>query len=82
METSKCHFRLTSSKSLFCGFILSALTVFLWQGYLHCSAEQNTALKSGYLGSSQCRPCHEKFYQLWAPSHHGLAMQPYSESFA
>ena len=82
METSKCHFRLTSSKSLFCGFILCALTVFLWQGYLNCSAEQNTASKSGYLGSSQCRPCHEKFYQLWAPSHHGLAMQPYSESFA
>ena len=36
----------------------------------------------GYLGSSECRSCHEKFYQLWAPSHHGLAMQPYTESFA
>ncbi|MEN8127638.1 MAG: multiheme c-type cytochrome, partial [Planctomycetota bacterium] len=35
-----------------------------------------------YLGSSQCRSCHERFYQLWAPSHHGLAMQPYTESFA
>jgi Tfp pilus assembly protein PilF len=32
----------------------------------------------GYTGSSSCRPCHEKFYQLWAPSHHGLAMQPYT----
>lgn len=29
-------------------------------------------------GSLSCRECHGKFYQLWAPSHHGLAMQPYS----
>jgi tetratricopeptide (TPR) repeat protein len=36
----------------------------------------------GYLGSSKCRSCHEKFYQLWASSHHGLAMQPYTEAFA
>jgi len=40
------------------------------------------APSSGYLGSSECRSCHEKFYQLWAPSHHGLAMQPYTEDFA
>ncbi|MHC5094193.1 MAG: tetratricopeptide repeat protein [Planctomycetota bacterium] len=38
--------------------------------------------EKGYLGSSKCRSCHEKFYQLWAPSHHGLAMQPYTEAFA
>ncbi|MGA2864485.1 MAG: tetratricopeptide repeat protein [Verrucomicrobiota bacterium] len=31
-----------------------------------------------YAGSSLCRECHEAFYQLWAPSHHGLAMQPYA----
>lgn len=35
-----------------------------------------------YVGSSSCRECHERFYQLWAPSHHGLAMQPYSAEFA
>ena len=35
-----------------------------------------------YSGSSSCRQCHEKFYQLWAPSHHGLAMQPYTTDFA
>jgi tetratricopeptide (TPR) repeat protein len=35
-----------------------------------------------YTGSASCRKCHEKFYQLWAPSHHGLAMQPYSREFA
>jgi len=33
-------------------------------------------------GSASCRPCHEQFYQLWAPSHHGLAMQPYASAFA
>ena len=45
-------------------------------------AEEETTPPSGYLGSSQCRPCHEKFYQLWEPSHHGRAMQPYTEAFA
>jgi tetratricopeptide (TPR) repeat protein len=37
---------------------------------------------SGYAGTQSCRECHEKFYQLWAPSHHGLAMQPYTDIFA
>jgi tetratricopeptide (TPR) repeat protein len=36
----------------------------------------------GYTGSSSCRKCHEKFYKLWAPSHHGLAMQPYTAELA
>jgi len=35
-----------------------------------------------YAGSSSCRECHEKFYQLWSTSMHGLAMQPYSAIFA
>jgi len=36
---------------------------------------------NNYTGSVNCRKCHERFYKLWAPSHHGLAMQPYTESF-
>jgi tetratricopeptide (TPR) repeat protein len=36
----------------------------------------------GYTGSVSCRKCHEKFYQLWSTSHHGLAMQPYTAEFA
>ncbi len=36
----------------------------------------------GYTGSESCRECHERFYQLWAPSHHGLAMQPFTVEFA
>lgn len=34
-----------------------------------------------YIGSASCRECHERFYELWAPSHHGLAMQPITTSF-
>ena len=35
-----------------------------------------------YAGSSSCRECHEKFYELWSTSMHGLAMQPYTPTFA
>jgi tetratricopeptide (TPR) repeat protein len=35
-----------------------------------------------YAGSQSCIECHGKFYQLWAPSRHGLAMQPYTAAFA
>lgn len=31
-----------------------------------------------FVGSLSCKQCHEKFYELWAPSLHGLAMQPYT----
>ncbi len=34
-----------------------------------------------FAGSESCRECHEKFYKLWAPSHHGKAMQPVTEQF-
>ena len=35
-----------------------------------------------WAGSRSCRECHEKFYQLWSTSHHGLAMQPYTAELA
>lgn len=35
-----------------------------------------------FSGSASCRECHERFYKLWAPSHHGRAMQSYSAEFA
>ncbi len=37
---------------------------------------------NGYAGSVSCRECHERFYQLWSSSRHGLAMQPYTAEFA
>jgi len=48
-------------------------------------AEQSHSLPSAsevLAGSGSCRQCHESFYQLWAISRHGLAMQPYSPEFA
>jgi tetratricopeptide (TPR) repeat protein len=39
------------------------------------------ASDEGYVGSESCRECHENFYQLWSPSHHGKAMQPVNEQF-
>ncbi len=45
--------------------------------------EKKPAAKvQGYAGSLSCRECHEKFYQLWSTSFHGLAMQPYTADFA
>ncbi len=35
-----------------------------------------------YAGTASCRPCHEKFYELWEHSHHGKAMQPFTPEFA
>ena len=40
------------------------------------------ANRAEYAGSVSCRQCHERFYELWASSHHGLAMQPYTTEFA
>lgn len=34
-----------------------------------------------YAGSKSCKPCHERFYELWAPSHHGTAMQQVNAKF-
>jgi len=58
-------------------FIVSAMAVVrTMEMSLLASAQEPFA------GSASCRQCHEKFYQLWAPSHHGLAMQPYTFEFA
>jgi len=49
------------------------------------AAETNAAIKStspGFVGSKSCRECHERFYQLWSTSFHGLAMQPYTTNLA
>ena len=40
--------------------------------------EDQSQDSTGFSGTQSCRECHENFYQLWAPSHHGLAMQPFS----
>jgi tetratricopeptide (TPR) repeat protein len=46
-------------------------------------AEKNSPANSmGYAGSVSCRECHERFYQLWSTSKHGLAMVNESTAYA
>ncbi|RJR46421.1 MAG: hypothetical protein C4567_02400, partial [Deltaproteobacteria bacterium] len=45
------------------------------------AAASPSSREQGYAGTGSCRECHEKFYQLWAPSHHGLAMQAVTPEF-
>ena len=40
------------------------------------------SMPAGYAGSRNCIKCHEKFYQLWSTSRHGLSSQPYTPTFA
>jgi len=67
--------------------IISLLLVAEMPMHPRLSAQSRVATESNadstrYMGSVSCRKCHEKFYQLWSTSHHGLAMQPYSADFA
>ncbi len=58
--------------------VLLFLAVLVWSTQTIAKEKQT----SGYAGSQSCRECHEKFYQLWSTSRHGLAMQPYTAEFA
>ena len=40
------------------------------------------ASAAGVTGSKGCRECHERFYQLWSTSFHGLAMQAFTPKLA
>jgi len=41
------------------------------------------AAEAGMLaGSASCRACHQRFYELWRTSHHGLAMQAFTWELA
>ena len=46
-----------------------------------CSRSGDESTQVDYAGSESCRECHENFYQKWAPSHHGKAMQPFTREF-
>ncbi len=60
------------------------LAIVLWSGLsVLAQKQENPASSQGsFTGTQSCRECHEKFYKLWSPSHHGKAMQPYSDAFA
>ncbi|MCK5023762.1 MAG: hypothetical protein KAS04_06300, partial [Candidatus Aenigmarchaeota archaeon] len=55
-------------------FVIAALALLT----SNCKTNQESEM---YSGSAVCRDCHERFYELWAPSHHGLAMQGIDSSF-
>ncbi|MBL7077109.1 MAG: ammonia-forming cytochrome c nitrite reductase subunit c552 [Kiritimatiellae bacterium] len=69
--------------SVFVGLLLGAVAIHIWT-HEHRFSEMETekwvpGQRAGkYVGSVSCRECHERFYQLWSPSHHGKAMQPVS----
>lgn len=45
------------------------------------SGDEGQGNTDDYSGSASCIECHERFYKLWAPSHHGKAMQPITTAF-
>ncbi len=66
--------RITSSFGIFCLLILIA----------SCNnnpSGSKSNVSDNFTGSASCIECHEKFYNLWAPSHHGLAMRPITAEF-
>ena len=76
----------SSRQSIILLVVALAICLAAWFVYRALSVSPRiTTLPTGsedLAGSATCRECHERFYELWAPSHHGLAMQPYTEQFA
>ncbi|MGI6301095.1 MAG: tetratricopeptide repeat protein [Verrucomicrobiota bacterium] len=46
------------------------------------SPELEVDPQSEFAGSQSCQPCHQRFYELWSTSNHGLAMTHFTEEFA
>jgi tetratricopeptide (TPR) repeat protein len=64
------------------GLILPSLTLLAFLVALSCRrGEHGADTGQAYAGSESCRECHESFFELWAPSRHGKAMQPVERSF-
>ncbi|MDA3926308.1 MAG: HEAT repeat domain-containing protein [Kiritimatiellae bacterium] len=69
-----------NSLVLFFAFVITAFfSLGFWVLTSGCS--HSTDDPENYVGSASCRECHEVFYQKWAPSHHGKAMQPFTKDF-
>ncbi len=61
------------------GFLLLGIFIVV---SISCTRKQSaTNIENEYVGSGSCIECHEKFYDLWSPSHHGKAMQPVNAEF-
>ncbi len=68
-------------KGYFFWLLIPALIIIAWGLYNRLNESTVVEEDGSYAGSVKCIDCHEKFYQLWAPSHHGLAMQTITPSF-
>ncbi len=71
-------------KRLFFPLLLISVLVIGVAGYLIFRSYYTAKIDrvvAEYSGSESCRPCHERFYDLWANSYHGLAMQPVTKEF-
>ena len=63
-------------------FLLCSLTILIiLLSYPGCKNQKPEKTPNEYTGSQSCRSCHEEFYELWANSYHGLAMQPITAAF-
>ena len=68
------------------GILLGAIGLHVWLhefrfSNLETETWKPTRSADDYAGSVSCRECHERFYKLWSPSHHGKAMQPVTPAF-
>lgn len=68
-------------KGIFYWLLIPALVIAGWILLNRLGRSDEDTEVDSYAGSVQCIDCHEKFYKLWAPSHHGLAMQTITPSF-
>jgi len=78
MGKNKLHLALVLLTSLAVGCRKDVGEVSAVPGHAPEPASQAGSTAQPLAGSKTCRDCHEEFYQLWATSWHGLAMQPYT----
>lgn len=65
--------------SIFFPTAIIGIAVILLMAVTQCKQDripEEEVTADNYAGSRSCRECHERFYDLWSPSHHGTAMQP------
>ncbi len=61
--------------SWFIVFIFLSITI------VSCTQKKGSVMTNEYAGSENCKECHQHFYDLWSPSHHGKAMQQVDADF-
>lgn len=56
-------------------------TLFLISSIACTQQNKTPQAEAQFAGSSSCIECHENFYKLWSPSHHGKAMEPINSKY-